>query len=365
MVRQGACFCCAPTYYPSRYETSCRRGACGHRKPAREARRASQTPARNRARRRAAASGPRSASPPEFVAPPPLEFFNGIGGFDQDGREYVTVLDGDQVTPAPWVNVVANPSFGFQVSAEGSGYTWSVNSRENQLTPRSNDPVSDSPGEVIYVRDEDSGEYGRRRLFPSATTRPDILPDTAKGTAGSSMRRTDCARSPAICAARRFRQDLPPKDQERLRPPAASIDNRLCGVGARTFARRLRTLCRHRDRSQNRRDACTQSVAHGVRLACGLCRSGRPAKFMVRRSHGVHRPQRQFRFAGRARKPGAAVQSRRRGPRSVRRAANRCRIPPNGEVEITFLLGEAATGAEARRWSSDIAQPISTRSSAT
>ena len=100
----------------------------------------------------------RSVSPPEFVAPPPLEFFNGIGGFDQDGREYVTILDGDQVTPAPWINVIANPSFGFQVSAEGGGYTWSVNSRENQLTPRSNDPVSDSPSEVIYVQDKDSGE---------------------------------------------------------------------------------------------------------------------------------------------------------------------------------------------------------------
>ena len=109
---------------------------------------------------------PRSASPPEFAAPPPLEFFNGIGGFDKDGREYVTILDGDQVTPAPWVNVIANPSFGFQVSAEGSGYTWSVNSRENQLTPRSNDPVSDSPGEVIYVRDQDSGEVWTPTALP-------------------------------------------------------------------------------------------------------------------------------------------------------------------------------------------------------
>ena len=109
---------------------------------------------------------PRSASPPEFAAPPPLEFFNGIGGFDKDGREYVTILDGDQTTPAPWVNVIANPSFGFQVSAEGSGYTWSVNSRENQLTPRSNDPVSDSSGEVIYVRDQDSGEVWTPTALP-------------------------------------------------------------------------------------------------------------------------------------------------------------------------------------------------------
>ncbi len=86
-----------------------------------------------------------------------LEFFNGLGGFAADGREYVTVLSERQWTPAPWINVIANRTLGFQVSAIGSGYTWSINSRENQLTQWSNDPVSDSPGEVIYVRDENSG----------------------------------------------------------------------------------------------------------------------------------------------------------------------------------------------------------------
>lgn len=87
----------------------------------------------------------------------PLEFFNGLGGFAKEGKEYVTMLREGQSTPAPWINVIANPSFGFQVSAEGSGYTWAGNSRENQLTPWSNDPVSDRPGEVFYVRDEDTG----------------------------------------------------------------------------------------------------------------------------------------------------------------------------------------------------------------
>lgn len=86
-----------------------------------------------------------------------LEYFNGLGGFALDGREYVTVLNAGQMTPAPWINVIANDAFGFQVAAEGTGYTWSVNSKENQLTPWSNDPVSDRPGEVLYVRDEDSG----------------------------------------------------------------------------------------------------------------------------------------------------------------------------------------------------------------
>jgi cyclic beta-1,2-glucan synthetase len=89
---------------------------------------------------------------------PTLEFFNGLGGFAKDGREYVTILGPGRTTPAPWINVIANPIFGFQVSTEGSGFTWSINSRENQLTPWSNDPVGDRPGEVFYLRDDDSGD---------------------------------------------------------------------------------------------------------------------------------------------------------------------------------------------------------------
>jgi cyclic beta-1,2-glucan synthetase len=95
---------------------------------------------------------------PRPTAPPQLEFFNGLGGFADDGREYVTTLGPGQATPAPWVNVIANPVFGCHVSAEGSGFTWSVNSRENQLTPWSNDPVCDRPGEVFYLRDDDTGD---------------------------------------------------------------------------------------------------------------------------------------------------------------------------------------------------------------
>ena len=88
----------------------------------------------------------------------PLEFFNGQGGFADDGREYVTILGPGDWTPAPWVNVVANPAFGFLVAAEGGGCSWAENSRENQLTPWSNDPVTNRPGEAIYLRDEATGE---------------------------------------------------------------------------------------------------------------------------------------------------------------------------------------------------------------
>jgi cyclic beta-1,2-glucan synthetase len=89
---------------------------------------------------------------------PALEFFNGLGGFARDGHEYVTVLTAGLATPAPWINVISNERFGFQASTEGSGYTWAENSRENQLTPWSNDPVADPAGEAMYVRDESGGE---------------------------------------------------------------------------------------------------------------------------------------------------------------------------------------------------------------
>jgi cyclic beta-1,2-glucan synthetase len=87
-----------------------------------------------------------------------LEFFNGLGGFDAQGREYVTHLGPGQSTPAPWINVIANPHFGFQVAADGNGFTWALNSREHQITPWSNDPVADRPGEAWYLRDEQTGE---------------------------------------------------------------------------------------------------------------------------------------------------------------------------------------------------------------
>jgi cyclic beta-1,2-glucan synthetase len=86
-----------------------------------------------------------------------LEYFNGLGGFDAGAREYAVVLDDGQWTPAPWINVIANPHFGCLVSADAAGSSWSLNAQQNQITPWSNDPVSDTPAEAIYLRDEDSG----------------------------------------------------------------------------------------------------------------------------------------------------------------------------------------------------------------
>jgi cyclic beta-1,2-glucan synthetase len=97
---------------------------------------------------------------------PPLEFFNGLGGFAAKAREYIVILDEDQWTPAPWINVIANSQFGFQVSADGSGSTWSLNAQQNQITPWCNDPVSDAPAEAIYIRDEDSGDLWSATPLP-------------------------------------------------------------------------------------------------------------------------------------------------------------------------------------------------------
>jgi cyclic beta-1,2-glucan synthetase len=98
--------------------------------------------------------------------PPGVEFFNSLGGFAEGGRDYVTILGPGQSTPVPWINVIANPTFGFLVSAEGGGYAWSVNSREHQLTPWSNDPVTDQPGQAFYLRDEETGRLWSPTALP-------------------------------------------------------------------------------------------------------------------------------------------------------------------------------------------------------
>ena len=99
--------------------------------------------ARVRARRARRRSRTTPQPPPtELTEVPPLALANGLGGFADDGREYVIVLDGDSETPLPWANVIANPGFGTMVTASGAAFTWAGNSRENRLTPFANDPVT-------------------------------------------------------------------------------------------------------------------------------------------------------------------------------------------------------------------------------
>ena len=115
---------------------------------------------------------PEPATPPENRE---LVCMNGLGGFTPDGQEYVIVLRAGQTTPAPWVNVIANAQFGTVVSESGSAYSWSENAHEFRLTPWSNDPVEDSPGEAIYLRDEETGEVWSPTPLPARGATPYVI----------------------------------------------------------------------------------------------------------------------------------------------------------------------------------------------
>jgi cyclic beta-1,2-glucan synthetase len=106
--------------------------------------------------------------------PEDLIFYNGLGGFSPDGKEYVIITDNNKKTSAPWVNVIANPDFGTVISESGSAYSWTENAHELRLTSWSNDPVSDTSGEAFYIRDEESGHFWSTALLPAGGQSPYI-----------------------------------------------------------------------------------------------------------------------------------------------------------------------------------------------
>jgi cyclic beta-1,2-glucan synthetase len=75
------------------------------------------------------------------------------GRFLPGSGEFQFEVSAFQRPARPWVNVLANPGFGAHISEAGGGYTWAMNSRLNQLTPWSNDPVADAPGEWFLLQD--------------------------------------------------------------------------------------------------------------------------------------------------------------------------------------------------------------------
>ena len=119
-----------------------------------------------------AASRVRGAAPARESALPARELilFNGLGGFTPDGREYVITTTREQATPAPWVNVLANPRFGCVISESGAAYTWHENAHEFRLTPWHNDSVGDASGEAYYLRDEETGHFWSPSALPCRGT---------------------------------------------------------------------------------------------------------------------------------------------------------------------------------------------------
>lgn len=114
-----------------------------------------------------------------------LTFWNGYGGFDPASRDYVVRLPGGEATPHPWINVISNGTFGFHIAAEGAGFTWSSNSRDYQMTPWSNDPVTNRPGEAIYIVDTAT----KKVLSPfAALSTPDRLHEVQHGPGRSTFK---------------------------------------------------------------------------------------------------------------------------------------------------------------------------------
>src|ERR1019366_10184920 len=112
---------------------------------------------------------------PEPIPARELIFPNGLGGFTRDGHEYIITLRAGQTTPAPWVNVIANRSFGTVVSESGSAYTWVENSHEFRLTPWCDDPVQDMSGEALYIRDEQTGQFWSPTPMPARGAAPYVI----------------------------------------------------------------------------------------------------------------------------------------------------------------------------------------------
>jgi cyclic beta-1,2-glucan synthetase len=293
---------------------------------------------------------------------PNLEFFNGLGGFGSGGKEYVTVLGPGQSTPAPWINVIANAKFGFQTATEGGGYTWSANSRDNQLTPWSNDPVSAPPGRGLLHQ----GRRNRRSLESDGAAHPRPAGDLCRAAPArlqplrtySVRRRRESA---AVRAGRGIGEDITPSPDQRNKSYARPQCDRLRRMGARRIAIRFARLRRDRDGRRHRRDVRAKSLERGFRFAFRLRRHARRANRFDRRPARILRPQWRAGQSGGARERGAAIQHGRRRFGRLRRDAHDARVAGGGRGR-GGLLPRTGRHTEGRpRGSADLSRRRSRR----
>ncbi len=281
---------------------------------------------------------------PERARAPDLEFFNGLGGFARDGQEYVTVLGPGQSTPAPWINVVANPAFGFHTGAEGGGYTWSLNSRENQITPWSNDPVSDRQGEAFYLRDDDTGDLWTPTALPIRNPAATYVARHGRGYSRFEHIAHEIASDllqyvPVEGSIKISRLALTNRSSRTRRLSVTAYVEWVLGPSRSAMLPFISTEI----------DAATGAMfarnllERQLRLARRLRRSPRGSNQLDRRSPRIHRPERRPCEARRALGRRRALERRRGRPRSVRRAqrqdrtvaraGRRSRLLPRGSQE--------------------------------
>ena len=282
--------------------------------------------------RLAPVSQPRGDDRASAPDPGPLASFNGLGGFVGRGEEYAIKVHpaAGAIAPAPWVNIVAHPTFGFAATDLGLGFTWSENSHDNRLTPWRNDPVSDPPGEAIFLRDDENGRVWSATPLPAGGGRP----YTVRHSQGYSI--FEHSRDGISSAVRLF----VPRDEraEGLRDCAAQhlaarappFRDAVCRMDPGRTPRADAPARRHEPRAGDRCRARHQRLPRSVRRSRGVprparrVRRGRPHGAARadnhRRSQRVHRPERHAAVAGRT-GTAAPVRPCRAGARSLRRRA--------------------------------------------
>ncbi len=77
-----------------------------------------------------------------------LKFYNGYGGFNHDGSEYVIT---NPNTPLAWCNVLSNDKFGSIVTNNNCGFTYAYNSQMFKITSWTNDVILNDRSEGINV----------------------------------------------------------------------------------------------------------------------------------------------------------------------------------------------------------------------
>ena len=208
-----------------------------------------------------APKSPRPSQPPSRD----LIFFNGLGGFTPDGREYVITTTPGQATPAPWVNVLANPQFGTVVSESGARLHLGENAHEFRLTPWYNDPVTDPSGEAFYLRDEETGHFWSPTPLPCRGSDALRHPPRLRLQHLRARRRRHSLRAVRLRRHRRAGQILRAQAAQRLGPAAPALGDRLCGMGAGRPAAEIADARGHRGRPDERRAVRAQSLQHRVR----------------------------------------------------------------------------------------------------
>ena len=228
-----------------------------------------------------------------------------------------TAPGGPALPPAPWTNVLANPGFGCLVTEAGLGYSWAGNSQMNRLTPWSNDPVSDPPGEAVYLRDEETG----------AVWTPTPLP---RGAGAAVIVRHGQGYTRYSRQSHGLEQELlvlvPPDDPVKL----------VC-LSVRNTGDRPRRL----------------SATFYAEWVLGTCSGQRPLASRVRARRGIRRRARPQRLGGRLRRLGSRSRPSARGrtpppptaPSSWAATARRPRPPPSDVLDLSAAPGRRSTRA--------------------